>query len=169
MAVESQLRQSPVTELPMEGSNHPAFAAMGLVFTEGYDESRIKRHVTTPEGWLVNAAPNTPHRYQCLLDDRGRRRAVLLYKRDGLGCEVARMSPCRRFEYNPCNKRDDPKMAAYVIGDNAIVEQEYFPSDVHVTEWLEDTSSNEEKSCEAARQWIREHGGDPDDPSVGWD
>lgn len=64
--------------LPTEGSNNPAFAAMGVVFREVLQGDPLFRNVSLPAGWSKRATDHDM--WSKVVDDKGRERASVFYK-----------------------------------------------------------------------------------------
>lgn len=65
------------SRLPVEGSEHPAWAEIGITFGEP-DSDGLFRPASLPDGWRI--APTDHNMWSDLLDNRGRRRAEIFYK-----------------------------------------------------------------------------------------
>lgn len=66
------------THLPVEGSDDPAFAAMGVQMGPPLPNDPLFRVATLPPGWSIK--PTDHSMWSDLCDDTGRKRAAIFYK-----------------------------------------------------------------------------------------
>lgn len=97
--------------LPTNGSKDLIWAKFGVVYGEKADE--LFRWATVPEGWKIERTGH--YMYSDLLDEKGRKRAQIMYK--GMAYDrCASISPNRRFRIDrvypplePLPPRPEPK------------------------------------------------------------
>lgn len=97
--------------LPTNGSKDPIWKKFGIIYGEKADE--LFRWATVPKGWKIERTGH--YMYSDLLDDKGRKRALIMYK--GMAYDrCASISPNRRFRIDrifhplePLPPRPEPK------------------------------------------------------------
>lgn len=113
--------------LPTDGSNHPAFATMGVIYGAPIQDDPIFRSATLPKGWKLE--PTEHSMWSNLLDDKGRKRAQIFYKAAfyDRSCHI---HLCRRFNVSMTFKTkasDSPTRNEVIDGSTGEV--------LHATEW----------------------------------
>lgn len=98
-------------QLPVEGSDHPAFAAMGVVMGKPTPGDPIFRDAKLPPGWRKKATDHSM--WSHLVDEKGRERAAIFYKA-AFYDRSAHMQPTCRFLiankwYDDANYQGDAK------------------------------------------------------------
>ncbi len=110
---KSKPKAEAVNEMPLpaKGSENPAWKQMGVIFGAPIeDDSKLFRHATLPPGWTKK--PTDHYMYSDLLDEKGRKRAVVGYK-GAMWDRWAAIYPVSRFDiqrvYHPRKPAPPPR------------------------------------------------------------
>jgi hypothetical protein len=166
MEIQGQMELCRSTELPTDGSGHPAFSKMGVTFGPPHEKDPLFCDATIPEGWSIR--PTNHSMWSDLVDDRGRIRASIFYKAAYYD-RKAHMRPCRRYFCGPDLPTDVTRRS--VVRDNG-TDEIIFSTDF-ITKPPEGYTRDYLAACDAmdseATAWINEHLPEWEDPSAYWD
>jgi len=101
---QGQMDLADSCQLPLKGSEDPAFKAMGIVFGKKSDDIFIDAQL--PDGW--NIQPTDHSMWSDLLDAKGRQRAAIFYKA-AFYDRNAHMYPISRFSIHRDYNAEDYK------------------------------------------------------------
>ncbi len=148
-------------DLPTDGSNDPAWEAIGVTFGPPRTDDPIFRPATLPPGWSKVATDHAMH--SKLLDDKGRERAGIFYKA-AFYDRSASMHLLRRFQirqnYDVKNGDLAQNIQYRVMDGGAVV----FETPVvavegagHMRNWTREGEVSDEQTA-ACAAWLVEHG-----------
>lgn len=164
---QQELVRANGASLPVEGSTHPCFAKMGIVFGESLDG--VFREAAVPPGWTIRARSDHAM-WSDLLDAKGRKRASIFYKA-AFYDRRATMHPCTRYttevEYQGEFGKAGESHRGYVL-DNA-TGTELFSTKTLRREGDDRTFLKTEDLRKETEAWIVEHFPEYRDPAAYWD
>jgi hypothetical protein len=160
------------TELPVDGSRHPAFEKMGIVFGDVCEDNHLFRQTTLPSGWKIESVSEY---WSYLHDNKGRERAEIFYK-SAFYDECAHIRPTVRYitkSHKPDTNRDYKQE---VVFDNA-TQSVVFAMELRHDPGFENSTREERKVAydlndedrKVTKQWLNEHYPNHDDPSAYWE
>lgn len=189
MEADGQAELVSSTKLPTEGSDHPAFAAMGLTFGVVDENDPIFREATLPPGWTKKAALDHSMWSQ-LCDEKGRERASIFYKaafydRNAQIHPTPRFSIRKDYDFKKANP-GQVKVVVYdgdkpihvvqfsveqAIADNPAAYQRHWagPSHPKAAEPFTQEAFAADVANDQALIWLEERYPDWRDPAAHWD
>ncbi len=162
---QGQTEICAATDLPTEGSEHPAFAAMGIVFEKPHDDDSLFRPARLPTGWRI--IPTDHSMWSHLLDANGCRRASIFYKA-AFYDRRAFIRPDTR--YGTTGEVDAKEWIFYDVIDQAVL-IEGKPATLFRIEHTSRTSEGTPDwiaPWDLAAAWLDEHFPDWNDPCNYW-
>lgn len=154
--------------LPVDGSEHPAFARMGIVWGADAAGDALFRHAALPAGWKLAATAHV--RWSDLLDDKGNVRAHVFYQAVPYD-KRADIVPARRFHVlvDDSTGTFGRVISARVVdmrnGRHVLHETDSVAVPVKDWEAESQVRNAQRAKCE---QWLEEHFPQWRDPSAHW-
>lgn len=162
------------SQLPTNGSEHPAWAAMGVKFGARVESDPIWTSVTLPPGWKMDGTSHSM--WSHLVDSRGRVRGKVFYKA-AFYDRSCRIYPVPRYGQKSEYKNDDYDGERREIafdaadGEKAIFATDYvkpLPRDAS-DEIRRDYYKAQDDRGTACREFLKKNFPDFENPAAYWD
>ena len=150
------------TDLPAEGSDHPAFAAMGITFGPPHADDDIFRPAKLPDGWKKVGTDHAM--WSKLVDNNGHERASIFYKaafddRSAHMRPVSRFSVCQNYDIDKPVRGEPRKIQHRVLdkGSPVFSTDVVTVADVTRDDWMKQVEIQKAQE-EVCNRWLVDHG-----------
>lgn len=159
------------SSLPSEGSDHPAWAKMGVIFGEKVEGDPLFRQATLPKGWKVKATDHSM--WSKLVDEKGRERGSIGYKA-AFYDRWALISPERRYIVRSQYEGDDGRRrvecfdsatSTVLFAADWEARPDYSAPRAEVDAYFAKSDAN----LKACADWLAEKFPEHNDPAAYWD